>query len=134
MRPPCWPYPQRWQRKAPADGPIAEGSGGGKGGPKTLRSGGSTVLDGKTFTITLTEKGKEEGDPDTLIFKDATFDSTACHEYGFLANPYMAKEKDGGVKFMSICKSKKSGTNVWKGPVSGDEIKGTPVWNNGEKN
>lgn len=86
-------------------------------------------LDGKTFTIKLMEHGKD-GEPsdDELIFKDGTFFSTDCEQYGFSPAPYTASSDSGTTTFESTLVSEKEGKNQWKGTVTGDKISGVSVW------
>jgi len=48
-------------------------------------------LDGKTFEVKVSEQG-QDGAPtaDELIFKEGTFFSTDCEQYGFSAASYKA--------------------------------------------
>jgi hypothetical protein len=86
------------------------------------------MLDGKTFSGTLGEKGKTEGDKDDYIFKDGTFRSTTCDAYGFSAAAYNAKADGDSISFESTTNSTKEGEMAWKGKVKGDTIAGTVLW------
>src|SRR5260370_22952269 len=57
------------------------------------------MLDGKTFSGTLGEKGEIKGDQDNYVFKDGTFRSTACDVYGFSAAAYTAKADGHAIAF-----------------------------------
>ena|SRR5438552_469330 len=94
--------------------------------PGAAGAGGS--LDGKTFSGTLTKKGKAKGNKDTFTFKDGKFRSTACDTYGFGDAAYMATAGGGGTAFEATTTSPKEGTMKWKGTVQGDAIEGTAVW------
>ncbi len=85
------------------------------------------ALDGKTFEVTIREpSGKEE--TDRLIFADGTFDSPACHEWGFSAVPYQTYTEDGSLHFTAEMTSDEEGTIEWEGVVDGDEISGSYDW------
>ena len=86
------------------------------------------ALDGKTFSGTMTEKGKAKGSNDTFTFKEGKFRSTACDPYGFTETTYSATAKDGATSFQATAESPKEGTMKWKGTVRGDRIEGTAVW------
>lgn len=85
-------------------------------------------LDGKSFSIELSEANKNEGSQDELIFKDGTFFSAECEQYGFTPARYESKSKDGVMLFKSTLTSGKEGKTEWEGAVTGDEISGTMFW------
>jgi len=87
-------------------------------------------LDGKTFAVEVTEKGKEaaEAEKDQLIFKDGKFRSPGCDEYGFTEVAYTASAKDNKVAFDAVAKSEKEGEIHWTGTVQGDAVEGSFVW------
>lgn len=86
-------------------------------------------LDGKTFSVQLSEHGKK-GEPtdDELIFKDGTFFSTDCEQYGFGSSPYETRTKGDLILFKSTLTSEKEGKGEWEGRVSGDKISGLFIW------
>ncbi len=88
----------------------------------------SGPLDGKTFSGTMTEKGKTKGDVDTFLFKDGKFRSSACDTYGFAEAAYSAATKGGATSFEATTQSPREGTMKWTGTVRGDRIEGTAVW------
>lgn len=85
-------------------------------------------LDGRTFEVTLVEKGKSDPQPDTLIFNDGSFDSAGCREYGFTAASYKATQKGDAWTFVVETKSAEEGTNRWEGTIRDSAIEGTLVW------
>ncbi len=86
-------------------------------------------LDGKAFLVKLSEHGKnDEATDDELIFKDGTFFSVDCEQYGFGSAPYEARSKDGTIAFKSTLTSDKEGKAEWEGKVKGDKIAGTFIW------
>jgi len=62
----------------------------------------SNDLDGKTFTGTIGEKGKTEGQPDEFIFAGGQFHSTSCDKYGFKAAEYNAVTENGVTAFVRV--------------------------------
>jgi hypothetical protein len=86
------------------------------------------ALDGKTFAGSMGEKGKTKGDTDTFVFAKGTFDSLACHKFGFAGAPYTATENNGRVHFEATTTSTKEGTMAWKGSSQNDSIAGKAVW------
>jgi hypothetical protein len=85
-------------------------------------------LDGRSYSVELTEANKDEASKDELIFKDGTFFSAGCEQYGFTPASYESKSKDGAVLFKSTLTSGKEGKTEWEGSVKGDEISGTMFW------
>jgi len=86
-------------------------------------------LDGKTFSVKITEHGKDgEARDDEIIFKDGTFFSTDCEQYGFGSAPYEYRTKDGTTLFITSATSEKEGEIQWEGKVEGDQISGTSIW------
>jgi hypothetical protein len=93
-------------------------------------------LDGMTFEVTLVKPDGTEQGPDTLIFRDGTFDSVACHAYNFGKSSYTAVPEAAAAQqgsraamtFESTAKSDTDGMNVWKGKVMGRAISGTLTW------
>lgn len=85
-------------------------------------------LDGKSYSVELTDTNKNEATNDELIFKDGTFFSTECEKHGFTPAPYESKSKAGAVLFKSALTSVKEGKTEWEGSVTGDEISGTMFW------
>ena len=86
------------------------------------------ALDGKTFSVELSESNKNEASGDELIFKDGTFFSSGCEQYGFTPAGYEARSKGGVIMFKSTLTSDKEGKSEWEGAVTGDEISGTMFW------
>ena len=91
-------------------------------------SAGQGVLDGKTFVVETGEKGKSGGDKDTLIFKDGTFHSTGCDQYGFGDGAYTSSVKGDSIQFEAVTTSPTKGKMTWKGTVTGDMIEVAYVW------
>ena len=86
-------------------------------------------LDGKTFSVKLSEQGKvDEATNDELIFKDGTFFSADCEQYGFSPASYESKSKGDATLFKSTLVSDKEGKAEWEGKVKGDDITGTFIW------
>ncbi len=86
-------------------------------------------LDGKSFSIKIKEYGKDtQATDDELIFKDGTFFSTDCEQYGFSPAKYESKLKGDVTLFKSTLKSDKEGKAEWEGKVKGGNIGGTFIW------
>jgi len=85
-------------------------------------------LDGKTFIIELSENDKNNKTKDELIFKDGTFFSSDCEQYGFGSAPYETKPKGDTILFESTLTSEKEGKSEWEGKIEGDQITGTFIW------
>lgn len=85
-------------------------------------------LDGKAFEVMLFEEGKDNATKDELIFKEGTFFSVYCGQYGFDLAPYIASLRGDTILFKSTAISDKEGKTEWIGGVKGDEIVGTMKW------
>lgn len=85
------------------------------------------TLDGKTFSGEVKATTDKKGDPDTFIFKNGTFRSTACDEYGYTEAPYEASTKGDVTTFTSKTKNKNGATMSWSGKVEKEKISGTAV-------
>lgn len=86
------------------------------------------ALDGKTFTINMTDPQKKSGS-DTLTFAGGQFISDGCKQYGFGNAPYSATKTKDGWSFSVTAASKKEGVNRWSGTVKADgTISGQLVW------
>lgn len=98
-------------------------------GPNTDHAAAGDSLDGKTFSVKINEHGKDgEATDDELIFKDGTFFSTDCEQYGFSSAPYEHRTTDGITLFITSSTSEKEGEVQWEGRVEGGEISGTMIW------
>lgn len=82
------------------------------------------TLDGKTFTVTVTDPQKK-ADPDTLVFAKDTFDSTLCAQWGFRPAAYTVGA-DGTVTADQA--SATEGSSHWSLKVTGDRIDGSMDW------
>ena len=85
-------------------------------------------LDGKTFTGTVGEKGKTEGQPDEFVFAGGKFHSTMCDAHGFKPADYTAMKEGDVTAFEVSATSDKEGENHWAGRAVGDDIDGTFIW------
>lgn len=86
-------------------------------------------LDGKTFSVKVSENGKDgEARDDELIFKDGTFFSTDCEQYGFSPAAYESQTRGDITMFGSLLKSEKEGEAWWEGKIEGDSVEGRMVW------
>ena len=87
------------------------------------------ALDGRAFAVSLkVVEGQAKETPDTLTFREGTFDSSACQPLGFGAAVYTATQDGEAVTFDATSTSATHGTNVWSGRVEGDRISGTLDW------
>jgi hypothetical protein len=85
------------------------------------------TLDGKSFAVE-TKDAAGKVDPDTLVFKDGKFESTACQEWGFSTSSYATAMVDGKLTFTVTTESAKEGKISWKGTVDGDKVSGEYEW------
>ena len=83
------------------------------------------LLDGKSFEGLFAQKGKTEGDRDTLKFSGGRFRSTACERYGYGDAPYKAAADGGTIRFEADTYSAQYGKLEWRGSVRGDRLEST---------
>lgn len=89
------------------------------------RSTPSTALDGKLFRGIVLERGKTEGDADTLTFENGRFRSSACDQYGYGDGAYTATTQDGATVFAAETESPKYGKLRFQGTVRGPRLDAT---------
>jgi hypothetical protein len=77
------------------------------------------LLDGRNFTGIVLERGKTEGDADTITFSAGRFRSSACDRYEYGDGPYTASAAGDSVSFEARTESPKYGSLVWRGLVRG---------------
>lgn len=87
----------------------------------------SHALDGRKYAIEIFKDNKLDS-KETLVFEKGMMDPLDCHQYGFSATPYQAKNVSGRVTFATYSKSETEGNMGWQGTVSGDKIEGSLVW------
>jgi hypothetical protein len=85
------------------------------------------LLDGRRFHIEIMKDGVLDS-KERLVFADHQMDPLDCHQWGFTAAAYQAKNSGEMKTFSSVCRSEKEGTMAWQGKVKGQEIEGTMVW------
>jgi len=88
-------------------------------------NGGADPLEGRTFDGIVLVCGKTAGDPDSLVFKNGRFRSTACDQYEYGDGPYTVVASDDSVTFSAVTESPKYGMLRWQGVVRGRRLDGT---------
>lgn len=84
----------------------------------------SDALDGRTFTILMSEAGQAPVE-NMLTFAHGRLESDVCRGHGFWASPYEAQDgEDGSIHFMSEMKNDDV-TTRWEGTVKDDKVAGT---------
>jgi hypothetical protein len=83
------------------------------------------TLDGRSFHGVVLERGKSDGDADTLIFTDGRFRSTACDRYGYGEGTYSASRDGDRIHNDAETESPRFGRLRWQGTVSGRRLDGT---------
>jgi hypothetical protein len=84
-----------------------------------------SLLDGRNFTGIVLERGKTEGDADTITFNAGRFRSSACDRYEYGDGPYTATMSGDAVSFEARTESPKYGSLLWRGVVRGPRLDGT---------
>jgi hypothetical protein len=87
-----------------------------------MHSEGAGLLDGKAYFGVFTEKGKTEGDDDTLTFMGGRFRSSACDQYGYGDAPYAAAADGDAIRFETETRSARYGKLIWKGVIKGNKL------------
>src|ERR1044071_7140209 len=83
------------------------------------------LLDGRNFIGIVLERGKTEGDADTIMFSAGRFRSSACDRYEYGDGPYTATAAGDTVSFEARTESPKYGSLLWRGVVRGPRLDGT---------
>lgn len=86
-----------------------------------------SMLDGKKFSIELMKGGTLDS-KETIVFDKGMMDPLDCHQYGFTAAQYQAKNSGTTYTWRAISKSDKEGTMAWQGTITGDKIEGKVSW------
>lgn len=82
------------------------------------------MLDGRNFTVQLTEVGTTKSDEDTLEFAGGRFHSTACDAFGFGSGTYEAQTKGDVLTVTATCANGKGMKTSWQLSVRGDQVDG----------
>ena len=85
------------------------------------------ILDGKKFSIQLMQGDKPDA-KEAIVFDNGMMDPLDCHQYGFTATAYQAKNSGNMLTWVCITKSEKEGTMAWQGKITGDQIDGSVSW------
>lgn len=93
-----------------------------------LQAHSAGLLDGKTFSGSVGQKGKAAESNDDLIFANGQLRSTGCDPYGFSPGPYTAIRNGDTITFTATTKSPKSGTIEWQGTIRNGVLEGSFVW------
>lgn len=87
----------------------------------------SNSFDGKTFVGEMAKRGAITGDPDSFIFADGKFRSTACDKYGYTSADYTANTVGGNTVFTATTSNEEGAKLSWTGTLRGNEISGTAL-------
>ena len=88
----------------------------------------TALLDGKVFVADAGVKGKKADEKgDIITFKDGTFHSKICDQYGYGKAEYKATTQGDVIAFETETRSEKDGRLVWKGTVRGDQVEGSVI-------
>ncbi|HSA58433.1 MAG TPA: hypothetical protein VLJ37_01950 [bacterium] len=85
-------------------------------------------LDGKSFVGEIAAKG-QKANPDTFLFKDGRFRSTACDKFGFKDAAYTTSGEGKTMRFRATTVNTSGAKMEWDGLVNGDKLEGTAVLN-----
>ena len=82
-------------------------------------------LDGKTFSGSYGNVGSAAEQADNFVFKDGTFASTLCNQFGYKEGIYQIAPGGTATDFTAETVSRAGGKKSWKGAVKGDSLEGT---------
>ena len=85
----------------------------------------TNALDGRSFEGVFIQRGKTSGDPDTLVFRDGRFRSTACDRYGYSDAVYKTASAGDTMRFEAETQSAKYGRLLWSGVVRAGKLDAT---------
>ena len=85
-------------------------------------------LDGMQFEGMTGEKGKGDHHADTITFRNGTFRSLDCENWGFGPASYTVEKKGDVVHFTSTLVSPKRGRLEWKGKIIDGKATATFRW------
>src|SRR5262245_52168384 len=86
-----------------------------------------STLDGKEYVGTI-KSGTDKPDPDSLIFKEGKFTSTACEKYGFGSADYTTSTEKGAVHFKAETKNDQGNKIAWTGTVKNGRATAKGLW------
>lgn len=89
-------------------------------------------LDGKSFVGEIAAKG-QKANPDTFLFKDGRFRSTACDKFGFKDAAYTTSGDGKVMRFRATTVNTSGAKMEWDGLVKGDRLEGTAILNEAGK-
>jgi hypothetical protein len=89
---------------------------------------GRGLLDGRTFAGEIGEKGRSQGEPERISFRQGRLHSEACEAFGFEEGSYSATQSGEEVRFDAETRSPAEGRIEWRGTVQGDVLEGTFTW------
>lgn len=95
------------------------------GGGLDYREVQEDALDGMSFTILMSEAGKDPVENE-LMFVGGRMESELCRQHGFYASPYLAEDaEDDAVHFTCDVTNDNGVKTRWEGTVKDDKIAGT---------
>jgi hypothetical protein len=85
---------------------------------------GVGMLDGKRFTVDVSEMGKSGSEKENLEFHGGRFHSDACDPYGFATGAYSSTKNGDVITFRAATESATEGHIDWRGMIRGESIEG----------
>jgi hypothetical protein len=87
------------------------------------------LLDGKVFIVDIGDKGRPADNiGDVLTFRDGTFHSSACNEWGYGPGSYRSVRNGSRIQFDAESVSANDGRLVWRGVIEGGFAEGTQTY------
>ena len=88
----------------------------------------TSILDGKTFSGKVGDKGEKKGEADSLVFENGKFHSTVCDQYGFKSGTYTEKANGNTTTFEADVASENGAKMHWTGTVNGSALHANATW------
>ena len=85
-------------------------------------------IDDRRFVGPMGVVGEPDPSQDEFIFKDGTFVSRSCLDWGFSPAPYWVRKEADGLHFLAELTSPDHGQMRYQGVFDGQQIKGSVVW------
>lgn len=101
------------------------GSSHGEDAGEMKQGEGMGLLDGKTFTGTLTSEKDGQTHEESIIFEKGMIRSTACESMGFKAGAYTATKMNGTKKVKGSVVNEKGDRNEIEATIEGEALTGT---------
>lgn len=92
-------------------------------------SGQEALLDGRVFIVDIGDKGRPADNiGDVLTFRDGSFHSSKCNEWGYGPARYRSVRSGSRIQFDAESISVGDGRLVWRGVIQGNTVEGSQIY------